>query len=708
MANYYYYLGPWIWVVEDEVDPGSWNAPEGTVGLLDLRPIPDQSLAGTYGDKPYSFFATTKELDSSYTLLGKGDCRDIHTDNRMKNIWKSLIGYRPDGDKLVDLLWDQLTNGSDVDGIIQCCPLNPEFNNLALHLGGHSIVKKERFVWGKHQHTAKLLKQKQKQFEKYFNAAKNGKLKDSEHYRRILDAWCEECKTDDWQQFVPQKLKKDVPGRLKHETVITDDFNRADEPLDGSFSAEGWSWAWFHGTNFSEIVSNSVRKISASNTDFGHYVAQSDLSSSNHYAQYQHLGNNSNRQIGVLTRIDVSGPDFYGVNNDIDGNPLTLFKLVGGTQTTIISGNFGMGGFNAIHRLEVVGSNLKTYRNAILIHNVTDTSISSGLRCGYRQMSNATASSVMFDNFEAGDLDIPSETEVIQSLQLNTESLSTLIISPQTATESLNNIIASKQTVDEWLKVLSRNNTIDSSWLESLVISDILNTVYLNTLNISDEISLSWLQTLFKSNTVLPTWLAALNLANTLNVESLTNTEQQCNTSFSNLLSITKTNTLPYNFIHNRIKSVDIAVSTLKTVDEVIQQTVFDYGQSVIGSHRPATENLQAIFLNSAATLSYLGHIFPSSQLSTAWERVVSLQRQACSEWLISNHVSTEVSIDWLQILTDMEIIPVDWHRDSIPDIDISSEYIWITDITGRVWSTDGLLRAWITENTNRTFEAEE
>src|SRR5690606_29410538 len=120
MANYRYYLGPPIWVEATEDDGAHYRAPEGVVGWIDLRTIPDQSQPAA--PQQCGFFASTAPLGDDYDLLGTGDLRDLTVTSGMLDTWEGVTGYRPSGVRLVDLLHDHLTMGADPDGLDQARP----------------------------------------------------------------------------------------------------------------------------------------------------------------------------------------------------------------------------------------------------------------------------------------------------------------------------------------------------------------------------------------------------------------------------------------------------------------------------------------------------------------------------------------------------------------------------------------------------------
>src|SRR5690606_29965122 len=115
-------------------------------------------------------------------------------------------------------------------------------------------------------------------FRQHFDDAQAGRIR-QEHHRRVLDYWCEKHRLNgdrDWEQLVPSDLRRHVEGRLRHETVVSDDFNRSDGSL-GS-SSEGWSWAEVAGSW--SIASNVATQSTTASA--GAARAEFDLSSDDH------------------------------------------------------------------------------------------------------------------------------------------------------------------------------------------------------------------------------------------------------------------------------------------------------------------------------------------------------------------------------------------------------------------------------------------
>jgi len=395
-----YYIGPIPWVVNDF--GGHFSRPAGTLGMIDLGSVPSQAIAGS--DRPVCVCWTSGAvLPSEYALLGDGDCRELAAGNDMRSAFQSLAGYRPRGDRLVELIYDCLVGGSDPDGSSGPLPLMPSLSGwLDLYMAGHSRVLSERFEWGRpgsrgNDHTPKIKHLLRKQFAELMDDAQKGRLRDREHHRRVLDFWCEKFGlqgAEDWRELVPQALQQDVPGRLKHETTITDNFNAADSATPGNtLTWSEVSGAWSNNTNQLRLDSGA----SANRT----VRADSDLSSSDHYGQVKWVsGGTSNR--GVTARFSGSAETAYVNLWRASNSRYDFFKVVTGTYTLIASGGASSLNANDVLKISCNGSSITGSRNGSTEWGpTTDSSIAGNTRGGVYGVDIAN---VFYDDFEAADL----------------------------------------------------------------------------------------------------------------------------------------------------------------------------------------------------------------------------------------------------------------------------------------------------------------
>lgn len=382
VGRYHYELTPWLW---DTSPLPAWRMAASCVGSVDLRPLSAQALAG--GAPQGVAFAASLQPTGGVQI-----CRSLHFSQEaatslMQDAWQGEMGYRPAGANVVDLLWDQLTTGADPSGESGPKPLMPGRNGLELWLPGHSLVKREAFRWGVHPHTNRVQAVLQRDFERLWEE-RNG----HDHCRRVLDYACKKFGVEDWQEFVPTRLRPHVPGRLPHATIITDDFDRANNASLGS-SPEGWSWAELGDSTLS-INSNQVFQSNGDND--GVARAESDLSSADHYAQIVAV-------VGTpcpCVRFDAASLTYYLGAIRTDLAVRMLYKRVSSTYTQLALDTVANAA-NDVVKLDVAGSTLTLYRNGVSVLSITDSSISAGIRTGIANL--AGFDDLRGDDFEASD-----------------------------------------------------------------------------------------------------------------------------------------------------------------------------------------------------------------------------------------------------------------------------------------------------------------
>jgi hypothetical protein len=376
---YRYALAQYVWVPAGQM-PAHWQLPASAVGGVDLRPLSAQALQG--GTPQGYAFATALQSPGGIALASSFHMNETSTTTQMRDAWLAGMGYRPAGSTLTDLLWDQLTTGSDPEGGSGPKPLMPGTDNvLRLFVPGHSEVKREGFEWGTHPHTNRVRDVIRGDFSRMWEETNGG-----DHPRKVLDFWREKYKAD-WREFVPPNLRAHVAGPLPHETTITESFNKADS------ATLGPDLTWNEVLGGWNVVSN--RAVCMSNTEPWNLArAEHDLSSDDHYAQATiHLANG---YPGPCVRVG-SGATFYQTSTD--GNNW-IFKLVSGSQTNLGSTTSA---YNAgdLYKVQADGSTISSYVNGAAKNSFTDTSITGNLRCG---MTSTSGGAGVLDEFEAADV----------------------------------------------------------------------------------------------------------------------------------------------------------------------------------------------------------------------------------------------------------------------------------------------------------------
>lgn len=399
-------LSRWPWF--DDENGGSWGPPplcRGAVDLTSLAQIAEARRGEARGWGIFLCDAIPTELpDLGGIVLCGDDFRDAHPDGKLLDAWESILGWRPQGDTIADLLWDQLTRGADPANLDRNGMLVPDLEGrLQLWLGG--LVREERFVYGEHSHTEMLKCLLQCQLDDARIAARSGEFinpvtqkVDEEYHLRIADALAEKyaglkplrkaelfavLKPADWDEG--EQLRP-------HSTTITDSFNRADQSGLGT-SSEGWSWSAVSGVL--QIASNQAKFSSGDPVS----RADADLSSADHYAQIERKDTTagSSAYVGPCCRFSASASTYYlGIIRSLS-NP-GIYKRVAGSFTRLITGTAEAAANT--YKLSANGTTISQLINGALDVSVTDSSIAGNLRTGLQ----IGALNCIGDNFQAGDL----------------------------------------------------------------------------------------------------------------------------------------------------------------------------------------------------------------------------------------------------------------------------------------------------------------
>lgn len=171
-------------------------------------------------------------------------------------------------------------------------------------------------------------------------------------------------------------------------TTFTDDFNRADS------SNLGANWVEVSGDW--SIISNQLSAGAAGGTIV--LRAATAMASNDNYAQVTIAATTSASQ-GVWCRGNSDLTSGYLWRNN--GTNWTLFKVVGGTFTSIGSAFVAAAAPGDIAKVQAVGSTIKGFVNGVERASVTDTAVTTGTSVGIRSDST---SALRYDDFSAGDV----------------------------------------------------------------------------------------------------------------------------------------------------------------------------------------------------------------------------------------------------------------------------------------------------------------
>lgn len=380
---YYYYLGPFVETV-DQVDGATVRSfPDGAVGVVDLscRDIPN-----------VAFFTSTKTLPAGYTSFGEGDIKTIDVNLATRVKWRNIMGYLPRGQNLSDLLWDQLTDGSDPTGITAPKPLIPTSKGkLNLKIGGHQTVRSETFHWGDF-HTNKIKAEIMIDLWKARQDSIDGKMinpitkqVDRDYHRRILQAYCDKYKVA-WTILRPANwpLSEDP---LSRNTDISDRWL-------GSGADLGYDLTW---TELVGTWANDGGYAYFGGVQYSYARCDSDLDTDDMYAQIAAYASGSGRMVSVRYQSDAN-TCYTALETPYDG--FYIRKVVAGARTNL-SSNLDGPDVNTVLRFEVDGSDLEVFLGETSMGSTTDTSITGNLRAG---VGGYGYGSWIKGPFEAGDL----------------------------------------------------------------------------------------------------------------------------------------------------------------------------------------------------------------------------------------------------------------------------------------------------------------
>lgn len=198
-------------------------------------------------------------------------------------------------------------------------------------------------------------------------------------------------------------------------TTITDNFNRADGAI-GS-SSEGWSWANAQGS-FSIVSNAAVPGTGGQNN----CRAESDLSSSDHYSEAVVTYAGVADDVGVAARFATAANTAYLYLND--GGNDRIYKVIAGAYTSLTA--LATAAPTAVtFRLECSGTAIAGKRNGTTRVSTTDSSITTGTRCGIRAYNDGGSASTI-DSFVAADLAAGDVTAALSGSS-STASAGTLV-----------------------------------------------------------------------------------------------------------------------------------------------------------------------------------------------------------------------------------------------------------------------------------------
>ena len=381
---YYYYLGPFVETTENEMSVR--RLPLGAKASIDLSCSNVPNMA---------FIVSGNTLLPPYVYLGEGDMYSIPSDSKTENAWKDAYGYKPKGDTVADLLFDQLTEGADPDRITGPKPLIPtQDGTLNLSLQGHP-KKKVKFTWGD-KYTNKIKKVIQRDLNKIRDGAQSGKTKnpktnqmDTTYHRVIAQGYLDKYKAQ-WSDIKPSEWSKgETP--LPRATVITDDF-------DGGNSVNlGQDLSW-HDT-FGDVQNNTNMAYQPGTQYYGFAIAESNLSTDDMYAQvvFPDGYGADNIHVGARCNFSITQDWYMGGYYIYAGH--FLEKVVSSSVSSLVTDSDTSDTLPLTLKIVVDGSDLTLYANGVEKLSTTDTDLTGQTQGGIGMFNYYGWG----DDFEAGD-----------------------------------------------------------------------------------------------------------------------------------------------------------------------------------------------------------------------------------------------------------------------------------------------------------------
>jgi hypothetical protein len=396
-----YYLGPHVW---DTSTPLSfWRAPTGCLHHIDLRAIPHMSVAGGSPAGVGLFgMPNAAPMSSDYRLFGQGPgLTQITPVEADRSVFSSMVGVPSvDGTSLAEWVYTLLTLYSDVRGDTAVRPLMPSSGG---RMGACGIVRQFDATA---PHCAKVLQALRQQYRQAAQAAANGLMLDQfgrpdpQKHRKILGDMLRRYRGTNESAIIPADMPQ--VAALEPETSISDNFNRANSTGLGT-AAGGWSWAAIN-TGSCNIVSNQA--VIQNAPGYGSQRAETDLSSSDHYAEISIVSSNiGSNYMGPSARFSASVQTFYAEAYSYaagGGVAMYMFKWVTGTATALGSAATITTAVPELYRTECNGSVITGYQAGVSRLVRTDTSITGNTRTGFT--GDKSGSSEIVDDFSAADL----------------------------------------------------------------------------------------------------------------------------------------------------------------------------------------------------------------------------------------------------------------------------------------------------------------
>lgn len=363
---------------------GAWDLPVGVSSCIDLRSLSDMG-APSVGQRNIAIFVAedAATFSNDYLDLGGGRLNEIVLATRDRNTIADMLGLRrtdlPNDASLSDVIWHRLTLLSDPDGATGPLPLVPDKNRQWKIILGSQIISK-RF-----SQTVPEYSKLRDILRINYSKIKNDSNLPPGHYLKYLGSLTRKYfghfQNERYREFLGNEIDE-TP--IKPTTIVSDDFNRANEDL----SLGNWTEV------FGEWEVTDQKAQCTVDEGLNHVKYDVPLSSDDHYCQVVQV--DLVAACGPLVRASDLNDNYYYWRVDDFNSSLRSVVDFSDTQLSTFSTGLSAGG---VVRIVIDGSSLKAIADGTNVNTVSTTSITSGMYAGYA----ASFTEVEFDDFEASD-----------------------------------------------------------------------------------------------------------------------------------------------------------------------------------------------------------------------------------------------------------------------------------------------------------------
>jgi len=388
-----YYLTTYEFVTEDGEQ---YFAPPGGA-------VPVHSLGPSRKVPPVGLVRSVRPLRGALHLA---DALGDRPAEPKRKEWGRLVGSIPSGDTLLDWLWSSLTVYADPAGESTTAPLLPlsDGSRIVRLAGDGATLREHRFAVDDNPVNQVILRTLRRLYADQREAVIAGRLQ-ADFHRKTLSRWQAAYRQRDHRLFIPRGLPDE--GTLNHDTIVSDDFGRADSMTLGP--------NWNQQSDRFGIASQTAQYSpgSALEADVCQFIG-GDLSSVDHDSQAEiPLWSHDSFALnaGVLTRLSNDLTTFYRFN--LNENPSTqrvrLYHSVGGDMFVLSSADVTISGGGEILKGESDGTLQTLTYDGVQRIQQSNTAILTGVRAGIRGAANFAANVFRYDNWRAADIEPPAE-----------------------------------------------------------------------------------------------------------------------------------------------------------------------------------------------------------------------------------------------------------------------------------------------------------